>query len=93
MSFLKNLYRRIRALFIKPKTGVFVMNVDTAMEFYQRCADRKAVTEKERSKILAELAKEGKMERAYQTGRSKDQVIKDLSREHKVLRVEKKKDK
>ena len=34
------------------------MNLDTACEFYARCADRGAVTREERTAILIELVKE-----------------------------------
>mgnify|MGYP001229591325 CR=1 FL=1 len=102
MKHLKRIKDKIRQLFGKepeekitpefPKTGVLVMTADVAIEFYQRCIDRKVETEEERQKILIELSKEGKMDRAYLTNRSKDQVIKDLAREHKVLHVKYKKE-
>jgi hypothetical protein len=100
MKYLKRLQSKIKQLFSKepeekiepefPKTGVFVMTVDTAIEFYERCINQKAETEEERQKILLELSQEGKMDRAYLTNRSKDQVIKDLAREHKVLHIKNK---
>ena len=66
------------------------MDIDTAIEFYKRCIDQKAETEEDKQKILIELSKEGKMDRAYLTNRSKDKVIKDLMKEHKVLHIKNK---
>lgn len=64
---------------------VWDLTVDTLEEFYKRVALKGAVTEDDKIKILAELASEGKIKRAYATKRSKEQIIKDLQKEHRVI--------
>lgn len=64
------------------------MNIDTALEFWQRVIDRKAETEEERIKILEELAKEGKMNSVSETSRTKKQIVEDKSKHWRILDVQ-----
>lgn len=68
----------------------WTMTADIAMEFFQRCQDRGAVTEPERVKILMELAEEGKMTNVTATNKTKDEYIKDKAKHFKILKVGKK---
>jgi len=72
------------------KTTAFFMDVDTALEFYQRVYDRKATTPKEKDAILKELAEEGRMKSIIQTNRTKEQLLADYTKEYNVLHVKKK---
>jgi len=62
------------------KNLMFEMTVDTALEFYERCLKQKAETLEEKTQILIDLAKEGKMKSVMSTDRSMDQVAKDMSK-------------
>ncbi len=69
----------------------FMMTPAVAEEFFRRCAEREAVTPKERAGILAELAREGQMISVTETKRSRTQYIKDLVKNFgRVLVVKKK---
>jgi hypothetical protein len=73
---------------------MFEMTVEIALEFYQRCKDRKAKTEKQRLKIMMELAKEGKLKSVMQTKRTPDQVAKDYAKNFgQVLYIKSQKEK
>lgn len=72
------------------KTVAWTMTADTAMEFFKRCHERGATTEKERVKILIELTKEGKMNSVVASKKTKEEYIKDKARHFQVLKVEKK---
>lgn len=74
------------------KTLVFQMTVEVAQEFWERVRDLKAETEEERRSILIDLMKEGKMLGVSETSRTKEQYVKDLSREFKVLDLSPKED-
>lgn len=64
---------------------VFRMSVEVAEEFYRRCAERGANTEETRTALLLEMAKEGLIDGLTHTNRTKEQYIKDISREQNVL--------
>lgn len=64
------------------------MDVETAMEFYKRVAERGADTEKERTDILFELLEEGKISGLSATKRNKEQIIKDLKKNFNVATPE-----
>lgn len=72
------------------KTLAWTMTADTAMEFFKRCHEKGANTELERMKILAELAKEGKMTSVVASDLTKDQYINQKAKHFKVLKVGKK---
>lgn len=73
---------------------VFEMTLEVAQEFYKRCTEREAVTLEERTKILVELANEGKMNAVMETKRTPDQVAKDMAKNFgKVLSIKRKKKK
>lgn len=68
------------------------MTLEVAQEFYRRCIERHAETEKEKTAILVELAKEGKMNSVMETKRTPDQVAADMAKNFgKVLYVKGKK--
>lgn len=55
-------------------------------EFFKRCDAREAVTEKERTEILIEMAKEGWIASVTQTNRTKEQYVEDLKKNYgKIL--------
>jgi len=61
----------------------YQMTADIALEFFQRCVAREAVTEKERLKILEEIVSEQKVIRLN------DQDVQRVLKNKKVLRVRK----
>lgn len=63
----------------------FTLSVERLLEFWNLVAERKAETEEERIAILLEMAEEGKIDNVFQTKRTKEQYIKDISREQNVL--------
>lgn len=67
------------------KTFAFRMDVDTALEFFERTKERGAETEEERIKILLELANEGKMKNIIMTSRTKEQIIEDYEKHYNIL--------
>lgn len=69
-----------------PKTPLTVFNLtaDAAIEFYQRCILENLNTEQERIDLLLEMAHEGKIVAISQTGRTKEQYIKDMTKEYVV---------
>lgn len=71
------------------KTILWEMDIKTAVEFFEERDKRGLKTEKECIKLLAELANKGKMKRVWATNRSKEQAIKDISKENKVLHIKK----
>lgn len=66
------------------------MDVDTALEFYRRCIERKAETEPEKVKILIELAQEGRMKSVTATDKTRRAFIEDKARHFRVLEIKKK---
>lgn len=61
------------------------MTVEQALEFYERCVLAEANTEEARTEILQRMVEEKKCTRAYTTGRTKEQLIADLSKEQDIL--------
>lgn len=68
----------------------WTMSVDTALEFYKRCRERNATTEKEKVEILTELAQEGRMTSVTATDKTRDEYIADKAKHFKILKIEKK---
>lgn len=71
----------------KDKMLIFTMSTDVAMEFWQRVKDNHLETELERRMLLLEMTKEGKMQSVSETTRSKEDYIKDMSKEFKIIDV------
>lgn len=69
------------------KTVAWTMTPDTAMEFFRRCRERGAETEKERVAILVELAQEGQMTSVTVTNKTKKEYIEDKARHFKVIEI------
>lgn len=67
----------------------WTMSVDTALEFYKRCIERKAETEQEKVAILTELAQEGRMKSVVATNKTQEEFINDKSRHFKILHIKK----
>lgn len=61
---------------------MFQMDVDTALEFYERVHAQNAQTLDERNKILLELVEEGRIKSVIATERSKDQIVKDAAKHY-----------
>lgn len=74
------------------KTVAWTMTADVAMEFFKRCHERGAVTEKDRVKILVELAQEGQMKSVVASKKTKEEFLKDKARHFRILKVEKNND-
>lgn len=70
---------------------VFSMTPETAQEFFRRCAEKKAVTEKERAMILYELASEGKMLSVAETKRTEEEYVTDLQKNFQIADLRNKK--
>lgn len=65
----------------------FMMTPAIAEEFWKRVIERGVKTEKERAAILVEMANEGLMLSVSETNRTKEEYVKDLSKEFRVLDV------
>ena len=65
----------------------FSMDIETALEFWERVTKRKAETEEARTRILLELMAEGKMNTVIQTNRTKEEYIEDLKKNFNILEV------
>jgi hypothetical protein len=61
---------------------MFRMDVDTALEFWERVMDRKAETLEERNAILIELVEEGRIKSVMATERTKEQIIEDAAKNY-----------
>lgn len=64
---------------------VFSMNVDLALKFYEEVARLGLTTEEEKVKLLLEMATINENIGVSQTNRTKEQYVKDMSKEFKVL--------
>lgn len=60
-------------------------NVEAAMRFWQVVCEMDYQTEAERTELLVDFAKHGEMKRVWETQRTKEEFIEDMSREHNVL--------
>jgi hypothetical protein len=69
------------------RTFLFEMDCETALHLYEEMVKRGARTEEEKLEILLEFAEEGRLKRAFHTGRSKEQIIEDLAKHQNVLYV------
>jgi len=61
---------------------MFQMDIDVALEFWQRVIDKKAETQEEREHILLELVEEGHIKSVMSTNRSKEQIIRDAEKNY-----------
>lgn len=68
-------------------TVMWQMSSSIAVEFFKLCIECKATTEEEKTKVLIEMAKKGMLQRVWATKKSKEDAIKHLSKDHKVLRI------
>lgn len=71
------------------KTIAWTMTAETAMEFFKRCAERGAISESDRVKILAELAQEGRMNSVVGSDKTQEEYIMDKAKQFKILKIEK----
>lgn len=71
-------------------TMLFLTNADFLLKFYERCAKDGIETEEERVVLLTQMAIENEGQCSIsQTNRTKEQVVKDLSKNYgKVLCVD-----
>lgn len=60
---------------------------DAALRFYQACMELGAKTERERTEILLDFAKNGEIRRMQQTNRTKAQLIEDWSEHYNVKEI------
>jgi len=67
---------------------IFQMSAETALTFYERCDEREAHTEEQRVKIITEMVEEGYNISISKTNRTKDQYVKDLAKEFKVMSID-----
>lgn len=66
---------------------IFQFKEGAALEFFKRVKARNANTLTERQAILLEMTREGFMERVVETKRTKEQVIQDMAKHHRVLHI------
>jgi len=64
----------------KERTYIFMMDVEAAMEFYERVKYLDEDTEENRTRLLLRMAKEGKISSVSSTKRTKKQVIEDYKK-------------
>ena len=69
------------------KTTAWEMNVDQAEMFFQLAHSLNLNTEHERLALLDYMKDTGNIKRVYTTGRDKEQVVKDLAKHYKIMRV------
>lgn len=67
--------------------SMFHMTVEEALEFFERVQKLLVDNEEERTKLLIQMANEGKKIAISKTERTKEQVIKDYSKHGKVLYI------
>lgn len=72
---------------------VWLLNADTALEFYDRCLRGEVVTEDEKNEVLLQMYREGLIECLGHTTLSKDEVAAELSKVARVLKIEKRDEK
>lgn len=64
----------------KESVLMFEMSVEVAQEFYQRVIDQNAQTREEKTQILIDLAKEGRINSVIETQRTPDQIAADMAK-------------
>jgi hypothetical protein len=64
---------------------VFRMGGSAAEEFFRRVTLLEEDNEENRTKILIKMAKEGLIESVMETQRTKEQYVKDIGKEFKLL--------
>ena len=74
------------------KNLMFHMNIDTDLEFFTRVKDieeseKRVLDERERTEILAQMATEGLIKTVIETGRTKEQNIRDTAKHGKTLYI------
>lgn len=66
---------------------LWLLNADSALEFYDRCLRKEAITQKEKNDILFQMCKEGLIECLGHTTMSKAEVAAELAKIGKVLHI------
>lgn len=71
---------------------VWLLNAETAMEFFDRCLRKEAITEDEKAEVMMEMYREGLIECLGHTTMTKDELADALSKEvgARVLNIGKK---
>lgn len=68
---------------------IWLLDVDSALEYYDRCLRKEAVKEEEKTDILIQMYKEGLISCMGHTELSKDELSRELSKIGRILKVEK----
>lgn len=63
----------------------FMLNIDSAQEFFRRVDEQNANTEEDRAKILYEMAEEGRVMSVTQTNRTEEEYVADLKKNFGVV--------
>lgn len=63
----------------------FFLNIDSAILFYELCAELKADTEEKRIAILNEMAEMGYVDNIVQTPKTKAEYLEHLSKHFNVM--------
>lgn len=71
----------------EPKVTAFKLTADQALLFFELCQELGFDDEPRRVALLHYLAQSGHVENVWTTSRSKEQLIKDLSLNFKVVQV------
>jgi len=68
----------------------FTLSADDAFLFFEICQELKVTTEEQRTQILLEMAKLGKVRNVVQSKSTKDEYKKHLAQHFKVIDVKEK---
>lgn len=73
---------------------VWLLNADSAMEFFDRCLRKEAITEEEKAEVMLQMYREGLIECMGHTTMTRDELAAALSKEigARVLNIGKKDD-
>lgn len=64
------------------------LSLETAIMFFSLCQKLDLKTQEEREFLLDQMYKAGALDKVYETDRTKEQFIEDISRNFNVLRME-----
>lgn len=74
----------------KKKTRMYMMTPEVAETFYRLCTKLNATTEEERHRVLDAMARLGLMKNVIETGRTREEIVRDMRKHYKVLDIREK---
>ena len=69
---------------------LWLLSADAALEFYDRCERKEAITEKERAAVMIQMYREGLIQCLGHTLMSKAEAIEQLAKVANIIQVRKK---